>query len=165
MKQQLVFLAAMLGFTYAVFSPHAETNAVPAPSSTAAKPGGSAFYEDAMVLDRDSGGQFHISGQVDGQETEFLVDTGADMVAITVEEAERLGIAVDPASFTALTQTASGIGQGAMVSVDRLEVAGKEFRDVDVAVLEGLPVNLLGQSILRQLGQVALEGDRMVIRQ
>jgi hypothetical protein len=30
--------------------------------------------------------------------------------------------------------------------------------------MDGLPVNLLGQSVLGQLGQVSLEGDRMVIR-
>jgi aspartyl protease family protein len=167
MKQQLVFFAAMMGFTYAVFSPH-EMNSVS---------GGSNSYElsgkrharldraggGEMVLDRDGSGQFHLSADVDGQPVEFLVDTGADIVALTVEEAERLGLEVDPESFAPVGQTASGVGNGQVVSLDRLEVAGSEFRDVDAGVMEGLGTNLLGQSILRQLCGVTLEGDQMVI--
>ena len=167
-KQQLIFFAAMLGFTYAVFSPH-ETSPVSGSSNSFEVSGKRHAKLDRagggeMVLDRDGRGQFHIAADVDGQEVEFLVDTGADVVALTVEEAERLGLDVDPESFTAMTQTASGVGNGAIVSLDRLEVAGAEFRDVDAIVMEGLSTNLLGQTILRQLGQVSLEGDQMVIR-
>ena len=38
-----------------------------------------------------------------------------------------------------------------------------EVRNVDAVVVEGLPTNLLGQSVLRRLGKVELSGDRMVI--
>ena len=117
-----------------------------------------------MVLQRDGSGQFHLTAQVDGQDTQFLVDTGADVVALTIDEAERLGYAVDSEQFVPMMQTASGTGNGAIVHLDRLEVAGAEFRDIDAVVMDGLPVNLLGQTILAQLGQVSLEGDRMVIR-
>jgi aspartyl protease family protein len=168
MKQPLVLAVSVLGCAYLVTAPRGESlNSVPStPGMAASGVAGkkAAFVEDAMVLERDGTGQFHLVGQVDGQDTEFLVDTGADMVALTVDEAERLGVGVDPAEFQPMTQTASGIGNGAMVKLDRLEIAGKEFFNVDAAVLEGLPVNLLGQSVLRELGQVSLQGDRMVIR-
>ena len=163
MKQKFVFFAAVFGFAYAVAAPH-ETNSVPSSTeqdSRFGKPeprGG-----EAMVLDRDGRGQFHLSADVDGQPVEFLVDTGADIVALTVEEAERLGLEIDPEGFAPVGQTASGVGNGQVVSLDRLEVAGNEFRDVDAVVMAGLSTNLLGQSILRQLGGVTLEGDQMVI--
>jgi predicted aspartyl protease len=35
---------------------------------------------------------------------------------------------------------------------------------VSAVVIRGLPVNLLGQSVLRRLGSVQLSGDRMVIQ-
>ena len=117
-----------------------------------------------MVLQRDGSGQFHLTAQVDGQDTQFLIDTGADIVALTVDEAQRLGYRVDPASFVPLMQTASGTGNGAIIHLDRMEVAGVEFHDIDAVVMDGLGVNLLGQSILAKLGQVSLEGDRMMIR-
>lgn len=115
-------------------------------------------------LQRDGSGQFHLTARVNGDDTEFLVDTGADIVALTVEDARRLGIAVDPASFVPLMRTASGTGRGMIVELRSLEVAGHEFHNVDAVVMEGLGVNLLGQSVLRRFGSVELSGDRMVIK-
>jgi aspartyl protease family protein len=115
------------------------------------------------AIQRDASGQFHITGQVNGEDTLFLVDTGADVVALTPDEAGRLGIDADPAMFEPIMQTASGTGNGIRITLDRLEVAGEELQNVDAVVVEGLPVNLLGQSALRQLGKVELRGDRLVI--
>ena len=42
--------------------------------------------------------------------------------------------------------------------------AGKTMHEVDAVVVKGLTVNLLGQSVLRQLGGIELTGDKMVIR-
>ena len=172
--QKLLPFVAFGGVVWIVFSPHEVAPAKPRVADAvqtmkfegrAARQGSTASgFEDAMVLQRDRSGQFHIEAQVDGQAAEFLVDTGADIVALTVDEAGRLGYPVDPADFVPMMQTASGTGNGTMVHIDRMEVAGAEFHDIDAVVLDGLPVNLLGQTILAKLGQVSLEGDRMVIR-
>ncbi|MCZ8326295.1 MAG: TIGR02281 family clan AA aspartic protease [Sphingomonadaceae bacterium] len=135
--------------------------AAPPPTQSA-----SAAVSDAqaLVLRRDGSGQFHVTALVEGQDVRFLVDTGADVVALTIDEAEQLGLPVDPGSFQPMMQTASGVGYGAPVTIDSLEVGGQEFRSVPAVVVEGLTVNLLGQSVLRQLGKVELSGDRMIIR-
>lgn len=117
-----------------------------------------------MELQRGASGQFHLTARVNGDDTEFLVDTGADIVALTVEDARRLGISVDPATFQPLMRTASGTGRGTLVELRSIEVAGHEFSNVTAVVMEGLEVNLLGQSVLRRFGSVELNGDRMVIR-
>ena len=114
-------------------------------------------------IERDGSGQFHLSAQVDGQDAEFLIDTGADTVAFGVDEAERLGIDFDRDSFEPITQTASGVGYGARVQLDRVEVAGQRFDSVEALVIDGLQTNLLGQSLLRRMGKVELLGDKMVI--
>ncbi|MFM5930900.1 MAG: TIGR02281 family clan AA aspartic protease [Novosphingobium sp.] len=116
-----------------------------------------------IQIPRDSSGQFHVKARVNGSEERFLVDTGADVVALTVSSAEAAGLPVDPTAFQPLMRTASGEGHGAMFKVDDLEVAGRHFRDADVVVMEGLETNLLGQSVLRKLGRIELKGDRMVI--
>jgi aspartyl protease family protein len=118
---------------------------------------------DALIIDRDSSGQFTVSAQINGQSTNFLIDTGADAIALTVDEAERLGLSVDPANFGPMGQSASGTAYGTAVAVEELTVAGKEFRDIEVVVLDGLETNLLGQPALRRLGKVELHGDRMTI--
>lgn len=119
---------------------------------------------DAMVLERDMSGQFHLTAAVNGDDTRFLVDTGADVVALTESTAERLGILPDRSEFQPVMQTASGVGYGARITIDSIEIGGSEFRNVEAVVVDGLGTNLLGQSVLRQFGKVELQGDRMVIR-
>lgn len=119
----------------------------------------------ALTLKRDGSGQFHLTASANGSDVSFLVDTGADMVAITEGEAENLGLMLDESDFEPMAQTASGVGYGAAVTLDELVVAGQEFRDVDVVVMRGLSTNLLGQSVLGKLGKVELKGDSMVIHQ
>jgi aspartyl protease family protein len=112
---------------------------------------------------RGEGGQFHLTGMVNGEDTRFLVDTGADVVALTVDDAERLGLDADPANFEPIMRTASGLGYGQRVQLERLEVAGHEIANVDAVVMDGLSTNLLGQSALRKLGRVELHGDTLLI--
>jgi aspartyl protease family protein len=131
--------------------------------SASRTPSQSGFSEEGTVIERDASGQFHLQAQVNGEDTQFLVDTGADIVALTVAEAERLGLDVPPDDFQPIMQTASGVGYAAKVELDRLGLGNEEFHGVDAVVVEGLSVNLLGQSVLRRLGKVELQGDRMVI--
>lgn len=117
----------------------------------------------STVLDRGADGQFHVYGRVDGGEVRFLVDTGADMVALTVDEARRLGIDPPSSAYQPILRTASGQGYGAVVRIDRLAVDGREIGGIEAVVVRDLSVNLLGQSALKRLGKVTLEGDRLVI--
>lgn len=115
------------------------------------------------AIERDGSGQFHVEGDVDGTAVRFLVDTGADVVALSEGDAQRMGIVPDPGSFRPMVRTASGTGYGAPVRLDRLVVADRELADVEAIVVRGLSVSLLGQSALRRLGPVTLEGDRLLI--
>lgn len=118
---------------------------------------------NALTLQRDSSGQFHVDGLINGQPVRFLVDTGADTVALGEDDAARLGLAPDPSAFRPVLHTASGTGYGAPVRIARLSVAGHDLTDVDAVVARGLTGSLLGQSALRQIGAVALNGDQMAI--
>ncbi|GGC33813.1 peptidase [Novosphingobium marinum] len=115
------------------------------------------------VINRDPAGRFTLTAQVNGMDIPFLVDTGADIVALTVDEADNLGIYLDRNDMQPIMQTASGVGHGAEIRLDRLDVGGQEFRDVPAVVVEGLTVNLLGQSVLRRFGKLEMHSDRMVI--
>lgn len=114
-------------------------------------------------IERDGSGQFRVDALANGEDARFLVDTGADIVALGPDEAERLGVDFDPAAFAPIGRSASGTARGVMARLDRLELGGREFRDIDVAVIDGLQTNLLGQNLLRQMGRVAISGDRMTI--
>jgi len=156
-----LFAIGVMCMAAAFLAPRAaDAPVAPAPAAHRAAKGDS----DALMLRRDGSGQFHIDATVNNGSVNFLVDTGADMVALTEDQAAELGISPASEDFEPAMQTASGTGYGAPVVLDELEVAGTTLRNVDAVVVRGLGVNLLGQSVLRKLGSVELKGDTMVIR-
>ena len=145
-------------------TPNAAPSSSPTPIATGAPP--SHFSNGSETeIHRDSAGHFRLDVAVNGQDANFLIDTGADVVALTVADAERLGLQFDRNSFQPIGHTASGVGYGTRLKLDRLVVGGHELDNVDAVVMDGLSTNLLGQSALRRLGKVELQGDVMVIRE
>ena len=134
----------------------------PVPVATAS--GKAASDPSVLTLTRNGSGQFTLPALVNGSDMTFLVDTGADLVALTESDAEALGIMPAEEEFQPVLQTASGVGYGAPVVLSEVEVAGHTFSDVEAVVVKDLGTNLLGQSLLRQLGSGELKGDKMVIR-
>ncbi|MEQ1640749.1 MAG: TIGR02281 family clan AA aspartic protease, partial [Novosphingobium sp.] len=118
----------------------------------------------ALTLTRNESGQFSLNVAVNGSDVEFLVDTGADMVALTEADAEALGLLPDEEEFQPSMRTASGVGYGAQITIDEIEIGGKKLHDIEAVVVRDLGTNLLGQTVLRRLRSVELKGDKMVIR-
>ncbi|MDE2596194.1 MAG: TIGR02281 family clan AA aspartic protease [Sphingomonadales bacterium] len=163
----MMLVATGLDSRYGVSAKHADDAPHGKASETSSdhpQDGHSDSYYDAMELRRDASGQFHMSARVNGADTRFLVDTGADVVALTVDTAQELGIAADPADFRPIMRTASGTGNGMPVMLDTIEIGGHELHGVQAVVMEGLGTNLLGQSVLGKLGKVELRGDTMLIQ-
>lgn len=115
-------------------------------------------------LERAANGHFYATAQVNGQPIELVVDTGASTVALTVDDARRAGISVDPSQFEVVGTGASGPVMGHPVTIRRISVDGREVRNLDGVVLEGLEVSLLGQSYLSRLEEVRMSGGEMILR-
>jgi len=116
------------------------------------------------TLVREDNGHFYAHAKVNGELVRFIVDTGASTVALTVEDAKRLGIPVDPATFESIGEGASGAVRGKLITLDSVEIDGKRVDNVRAAVLEGSRLSLLGQSYLSRMGEVQMQGDYMVLR-
>ncbi|MBC2651372.1 TIGR02281 family clan AA aspartic protease [Novosphingobium flavum] len=145
-------------------SPPPEPTAAIATSPNAgAAAGASRFTPEGITIARGSDEQFHLDLAVNGSSTRFLVDTGADVVALTEADAQRAGIAVDPGAYRPILRTASGEGMGMPVKLDRLEMGTSELRNIDAVVVKDLDTSLLGQSVLGRIGRVELRGDAMVL--
>jgi aspartyl protease family protein len=115
-------------------------------------------------LQRMPNGHFYADGNVNGQPVRLVVDTGASTVALTVADAQRIGVPFSPAEFSVIGTGASGAVRGKEVMLDRVEIGGKEVRDVRAAVLEGLDVSLLGQTYLSRISSVQMSGDTMTLK-
>ena len=116
------------------------------------------------VLDRSGGGHFYTAADVNDEPIRFLVDTGASMVALTIEDARRAHVAFDPAQFTVIGKGASGDVRGQAVRIASVVLDGKRATDISGVVLESSEVSLLGQSYLRHVDTVEIKGDRMRLR-
>lgn len=117
------------------------------------------------VLERESNGHFYTHAKInDAELVHFVVDTGATVVALTVEDAQRLGIPVNPAEFTVVGEGAGGLIRGKNVMLKSVEVDGKRVENVRGVVLEGSRLSLLGQAYLSRMGEVEMSGDYMVLK-
>jgi aspartyl protease family protein len=124
--------------------------------------GGSGGGETRLV--RMDNGHFYAEASVNGQPVHLVVDTGASSVALTVADAQRIGIPFSTSEFEVIGTGASGPVRGKSILLDRVEVEGKEVTHVRGAILEGLDVSLLGQSYLSRIGGVQMSGEVMVLR-
>ncbi len=117
------------------------------------------------VLEREANGHFYTHAKVnDGELVHFIVDTGASVVALTVDDARRLGIPIDPDQFTIVGEGAGGPVRGVDLMLKSVEVDGKRVENVRAVVLEGSNLSLLGQAYLSRMGEVEMSGDYMVLK-
>lgn len=115
-------------------------------------------------LERTESGHFYTYATVNGQLVKFIVDTGADVVALTPEDAERAGVKFNPAEFDVVGEGAGGPIRGENVTIESIELDGKLVNDVRGVVIENASRSLLGQSYLSRMGEVQMRGDTMVLR-
>lgn len=97
---------------------------------------------------------------------EFMVDTGASIVALTYKDAQKMGLRPDKLDYKWEIRTAGGVTMGASVKIDSIQINQVRVKNVDAMVLRtDLEQSLLGMSFLRELYSYEFRGDRMLIRQ
>ncbi|HEX6859043.1 MAG TPA: TIGR02281 family clan AA aspartic protease [Caulobacteraceae bacterium] len=105
-------------------------------------------------IERSGDGHYWADGEVDGEPVRFLVDTGATAVALTPDDAERVGLNPRGLDYDLEVVTAQGRARAAKVMLETLSVDGAEVDDVEALVIEqGLQTSLLGMSYLGRLSR------------
>jgi len=152
-------------FATQIYTPRAPQKMLAAREATPVAPVSS--YPDSVVVTPDTMGHFRVEGRVDGQFLQFVVDTGASVVALTAEDAAALGIHPAEIDFRALVKTANGTVRAAPVQLDMVEVSNIMVRDVAAMVLPdgALSDNLLGLSFLSRLRRFEYADGKMVLEQ
>ena len=114
---------------------------------------------------RSADGHYWAEADIDGRAIRVLVDTGASVVALTRQDALRLGLRLTPADFTQTVETASGPVKAAAVELDHVAVAGARVNKVRALVVEeGLPHSLLGMSYLGRLSAFEARPTGLTLR-
>jgi aspartyl protease family protein len=118
----------------------------------------------AVVITKSPDGLFYVMGTINGTPVRFLVDTGANMVVLTADDARRAGVPFGEGRSADSIQTAGGQSRMDRISLNHVSVAGRDVANIDAAVMQdGLKVSLLGQNLLSKLGAITLSGDQITL--
>ena len=113
-----------------------------------------------IVMTAGLGGHFNPAGAINGRAVQFMVDTGATVVALGRDEAQRLGLDLAGARV-AVSQTANGPAQVLLLNLDRVRVGEVEVNNVAAVVMpQPMPFVLLGNSFLSRF-QMRRDNDVM----
>ena len=121
----------------------------------------------SLNIPRDARGHFQTDGRIDGQRINFMVDTGASVVALNEKSAARFGLRPSRSDYNATVTTANGTIKAARTRLAMIELGGLVVRDVDALVLPdaALSENLLGMSFLSKLKRFEVANGKMVLEQ
>lgn len=121
---------------------------------------------DGVVLRADRGGHFEARIEVNGRPLEAMVDTGATIIMLTYEDAQRAGIFLRDRDFTIQMQTANGIARAAPVMLDRVSIGPIQLRNVQAGVSEPglMRTNLLGMSFLKRLRKFEISSGNLILQ-
>jgi aspartyl protease family protein len=152
-------LSSALGLPTSAEGPNLDT-AVPA-RSTAVSPVGSV----EIRAGRD--GHFMTTAHLNGHAVDVLVDTGASMVALSYDDAERAGVFVRDSEFTHRVSTANGTAKIALVRLDSVSIGDITIRDVEAMVSEPgrLATSLLGMTFLGRLSRAEMRNGVLILQE
>ena len=115
-----------------------------------------------IVLVADSQGHFIGPGRINGQSMQFVVDTGATVVSLGMNDADRMGINYKNGEPVRMS-TANGNSNGWRIRLSSVRIGDVELSGVEAVVTpSSMPYVLLGNSFLTQF-QMTRINDQMVL--
>lgn len=124
-----------------------------------------AIGPQSAPIPRSADGHYWAEGDVNGRTVRFLVDTGATAVALTPQDAEKLGFRAKDLRYAASVITAGGRTRAAQIKLVNMSIAGARMDNVDALVIEqGLDASLLGMSYLGRLTRFEVNRGALVLQ-
>jgi aspartyl protease family protein len=171
MRNLMILAAVLVGL--GTYMAQVADKMSPAPASANASPQKAPVQTVAQAsgrsldIPRDARGHFQTDGRIDGQRVNFMIDTGASLVALNEKTAARFGLRPSRSDYNATVTTANGTIKAARTRLSMIELGGLVVRDVDAMVLpdEALSENLLGLSFLSKLKRFEYANGKMVLEQ
>jgi aspartyl protease family protein len=124
--------------------------------------GGGESHGSRIVIPVGTGGHFVTQGAINGRAVQFMVDTGATGVGLSVADAERIGLNYR-SGRPLQVHTANGVTRGWLVKLSAVRIGDVEVHDVDAAVSPGaMPYVLLGNTFLSRF-EMTRRNDQMIL--
>ncbi|ENN89289.1 hypothetical protein RHSP_29724 [Rhizobium freirei PRF 81] len=119
-----------------------------------------------VILHKRSSGHFETVVKINGQPIDMLIDTGASTIALSQEDAARVGIIPENLTYSMSVMTANGRASAAPVELGSVSIGPIKRHDVKASVAEAgkLDQSLLGMSFLETLGSMQMQTDELRLR-
>ncbi len=116
-----------------------------------------------IEVPRADDGHYYLTLKIDGQEIEFLADTGATNVVLSDRDAKKLGIDPEGLAYLGEADTANGVIQTADVSVRNVELGPYFDERITASVTKGaMEGSLLGMDYLGKY-RIEIDQDTMIL--
>ncbi|RZL08368.1 MAG: TIGR02281 family clan AA aspartic protease, partial [Rubrivivax sp.] len=120
-------------------------------------PGGS-----QIALTAVSGGHFVTQGSINGRTVDFMVDTGATSIAMSADEAKRIGVKYENGQRVQAS-TANGVTTAYVVTLAKVRIQDVEVYNVGAVVIpSGMQHILLGNTFLSRF-QMRRDNDQLTL--
>ncbi len=122
--------------------------------------------EDAssITIPRKSDGHFHLTLDVNGTPVDFLVDTGATDIVLSMEDARRIGLDPENLAFLGRARTANGEVRTAFTNLDTMSLGPIVHQNIPASVNGGeMSGSLLGMRYLSLFERIEISGDQMIL--
>ncbi|MDI1351297.1 MAG: retropepsin-like aspartic protease [bacterium] len=115
-----------------------------------------------FILSADKNGHYHTKGQINHFAVEFLVDTGATVVAIPQNVADRLQLV---GKYPITMVTANGEVTGSLTRLQQLTVGQFTLTDIKAVIIPRSDdeIVLLGMNVLSQFN-IMQQDNRLVLK-
>jgi len=155
-----IFLVLLVGYSY-----QEELGDVVSKVKGNVMPFSATQHENGSIsFMRAKDGHFLIEASVNTIPVQFMVDTGATKIALTIPDAKRLGIDVEALTYNEPMHTANGLTFGASIRLTELKLGSIVVYDVPASVCQNLSEpSLLGMSFLQRLKGFKIEGDQLTL--
>lgn len=110
-----------------------------------------------------SDGAYSLDGSINGRTVPMVVDTGANTVALSANQAQAIGLDYQQGS-PVIVQTASGVAKAYKLDLPKVRAGSIELSNITAVVIEGnMPSKvLLGMSFLSRL-DIQHQGNLMIL--
>jgi aspartyl protease family protein len=109
-------------------------------------------------------GHYWVNAIVNGENMDFLIDSGATTTAMTLSDAQRADVEISESSFPVIVDTANGAVEAQRGRIQRLTIGSIETVDLPVIVAEEFgDSNVIGMNFLSKLKSWRVEGSEMIL--
>ena len=146
----------------ATASPAATTPTIAVANQSAIPPVKTSPQNRGTTLIKSDDGHYYVDGMADGASMRFMVDTGASVIALTADDARKLGQTWYPNELQMVGRGVNGDVIGKPITLSRVRIGEIEATNVRAIIVpDGLDVSLLGQSFLTNVPNVIISGNQM----